>query len=112
MTSVEQLIQASCQTAAEDLGVAITSPFVVVDAEGKAHTFLALFKDFGSGKGTLICLADDWLALNPVAVKQGYYCSGLHPASYGRYDRSLWLETFEEWGWRGPKSGRPSWCRG
>lgn len=106
------LIQQSCQAAAEALGVGITAPFVLVDADGVEYDFIALFKQVGSEKGTLVCQADDWLHKNQVAVRNGYYCSGLHPDSYCKFDRTLWLETFRDWGWHGPKWERPPWKGG
>jgi hypothetical protein len=75
-------------------------------------SLIALFKQVGSEKGTLVCQADDWLHKNQVAVSNGYYCSGLHPDSYGKFDRARWLETFRDWGWHGPKWERPPWKEG
>src|ERR1700722_6750727 len=97
------LIRQTCQAAAAALGVGITAPFVVVDTDGVEHDFIALFKKVGSENGTLVCQADDWLHKNQVAVRNGYFCSGLHPDSYCKFDRDLWLETFRDWGWNGPK---------
>lgn len=111
MTLTDRQIQQTCQAAASALDVAITTPFVLVDADGQSHTFIALFEQFGSAKGVLICQSDDWVVKNPIALRHGYYCSGLHPQSYSNYDRGLWIETFEEWGWLGPEWKRPSWCR-
>lgn len=106
------LIQESCQAAAAALGVGITSPFVLVDADGVEHNFIALFKRVGSEKGTLVCQADEWVHKNQVAVRSGYYCSGLHPDSYSKFDRALWLETLRDWGWHGPNWERPPWKGG
>jgi hypothetical protein len=112
MTSTDRLLQETCDTAAKDLGVDAVWPYTLVDASGVAHDFIALFRCFGSEKGVLICHADDWLTKNGIAASHGYYCSGLHPDSYGRYDRGLWIETFDDWGWRGQRNDRPEWCEG
>ena len=112
MTPTERLIQESCCAAAADLGVAVITPFVLVGGDGRSHVFIALFEQFGNDRGVLVCHADDWLVNNPIAANHGYYCSGLHPDSYSRYDRRIWIDTFEEWGWRGREEGRPPWCRG
>src|SRR5258708_7142672 len=101
MTPSERLIQESCRLAANDLDLPIVSPFVLMGTDGKTLPFIALFERFGSDRGVLICMADDWLAKNSIATELGYFCSGLHPNSYSEYDRRLWIESFEEWGWRG-----------
>jgi hypothetical protein len=111
MTSTEKLLQTVCKVAATDLGVGIVAPFRLFDSSGVACDFIALFPDFGSEQGVLVCHADDWVTTNMVASIQGYYCSGLYPDSYGRYDRSLWIETFNDWGWSGHKDDRPAWCK-
>jgi hypothetical protein len=112
MTSTDRLLQETCSAAAKDLGVDAISAFTLVDEGGAAHYFITLFPCFGGEKGTLICHADDWLKKNGIAATHGYYCSGLHPDSYSRYDRELWIETFNDWGWRGRREDRPAWCKG
>jgi len=112
MTDNERLIQENCLVAAKDLGITIVSPFTLHDANGNAHLFIAHFPGFGSAKGTLICHADDWMVKEPIARQQGYYCSGLHPDSYSSYDRALWIETLDDWAWRGSEELRPTWNRG
>jgi len=109
MTPNERLLQQACNSAALALGVKIKTPFVVADADGNEHSFIALFEQVGTEKGTLVCEARDWMSKNQLAAKEGYYCSGLHADSYGKYDRNLWIETFRDWGWCGPKWLRPPW---
>src|SRR4051812_30013924 len=103
MTSNELLLQETCHAAALALGVKIRFPFVIADANGNEHVFVALFEQLGTEKGTVVCDAQDWLTKNQIAMREGYYCSGLHPDSYGNYDRRLWIETFRDWDWCGPK---------
>src|SRR5437660_707181 len=109
MTDSENLIQRSCQVASKDLQVKIVSPFSVIDALGRSHDFVALFPQFAGARGTLICLADDWVSKHGIAQELGYYCSGLHPDSYACYDRELWIESFHDWGWFGAECRQPSW---
>src|SRR5215470_15089422 len=109
MNPIERRIQQTCRAAALDLSVRVTTPFSLFDSFGKQCEFLARFEDFGGQNGVLICHADKWVIKNPTAVQQGYFCSGLHPESYETYDRSCWIEAFEEWRWHGPPRARPSW---
>ena len=74
--------------------------------------FLALFPEFGGPNGTAVCHFRNWPAKHAVAAAHGYYCSGLHPDSYARYDREQFVDAFSEWGWRGAASQRPEWYRG
>lgn len=111
MSPEEQLILGACVRAAADLGVRIVTPFRLVGGDGAPVEFLALFPDFGGSNGTAVCHFRDWPARNTFATARGYFCSGLHPASYARYDREQFVDAFSEWGWRGDASERPEWCR-
>jgi hypothetical protein len=112
MSTDEQLIRDACEIAAAQLGVRIVTPFTLPGEGGRPVEFIALFPDFGSPKGTTVCHFRDWPAKNAAAIAQGYYCSGLHPDSYARYDREQFVDAFREWGWQGSTSGAPEWCRG
>src|SRR5437764_11114210 len=112
MNPDELLIRDACVTAATDLGVRIVTPFSLVGDDGSPVEFIALFPDFGSPHGTAVCHFRDWPAKNPVATARGYYCSGLHPDSYARYDREQFVDAFLDWGWQDSASGRPECCGG
>ncbi|HYV39094.1 MAG TPA: hypothetical protein VE988_25635 [Gemmataceae bacterium] len=113
MTADAELIRQCCQTAAEDLGIRVSAPFVLVEDGGKAHQFIALFPDFGGPHGTLILELDDYgTAPQLVAQNLGYGWSCLNTGSYGCYDRDVWIETLDDWGWSGSTEHRPSWCHG
>lgn len=59
MTTEESNIARAWLTAADDLGLTVTTPFILNTDEGD-YPFIALIEDFGSPKGTLICLPDAW----------------------------------------------------
>src|SRR5262245_16372160 len=90
--------------AAAELGVRVVAPFRFSDANGLPIEFIALFSEFGSPKGIAVCYFPDGPAKHVDAKHHGYYCSGLHPGSYSRYDSNFFAETFEEWGWQGSPS--------
>jgi hypothetical protein len=111
MIPEERLIHDDCQAAAADLSVRIVAPFTLAVEGASPVDFIALFPDFGGPKGTVVCRFRDWMTKNTIASRCGYYCSGLHPDSYTRYDRDEFVGAFEEWGWHGDLSERPQWCR-
>ena len=108
----EQLLRDSCLAACAELGVRIITPFKLEGIDGSSVEFVALFPDFGSAKGTVVCHFRDWPAKQAVANRHGFFCSGLHPDSYNKYNREHFVDAFEEWGWQGNSSERPNWCRG
>jgi hypothetical protein len=110
MTETDR-IRDACLMASADLGVRIVTPFSLIGRNGLAVEFIALFPDFGSAKGTAVCHFRDWPAKQGVASAHGLFCAGLHPESYGEYDRAQFVDTFIDWGWWGRDSDRPEWLR-
>src|SRR5262245_4785768 len=94
MDADDELIRNACMTAADDLGVRIVSPFRLIEVQDVPVDFIALFPDFGSQRGTAVCLSREWTTKNVVAGKFGFYCSGLHPNSYSQYDREHFIDAF------------------
>jgi hypothetical protein len=112
MSPEERLIREACLAASAELGVRIVTPIQLADADGSPVEFIALFPDFGSPDGTVVCHFRDWPKKQAVANRHGVYCAGLHPDSYSSYDRRHFVDAFEEWGWQGSAFERPNWCRG
>jgi len=104
----EELLLESCRAATRDLGVEAIIPFILVDEDNFAHTFTALFEQFGNAKGTLVFHFSEWPDKAEIAEKLGYYCSGLNPKAYFPYSRALWIETFDDWGWYQSQQARPT----
>jgi hypothetical protein len=61
--------------------------------------------------GTVVLSLDspDRERLRGVAQRSGYYYS-LLAHTYDRFDRDLFIETLNDWGWKGDKADRPEWC--
>jgi hypothetical protein len=47
-----------------------------------------------------------------VAEQSGFYCSGVYPESYCRYDRQRFIDTLNDWVWFGHPSKAPAWYTG
>lgn len=101
MEHSEQLNR-SWREAADDLGIE-------VETSGEAIVVLS----FGRRQGTLCWMlhaapgAED---LRSVAKQRGMFWSELS-SSYLRYDRDLFIDTLNDWGWCGEKEP-PSWYTG
>ena len=93
--------------AAEDLGIEVTVPVVLEDADG-AETYVALVHDFGSRTGAVVAVDDQDQS---VARRLGLWCSWLG-RTYSMYDRKDWEEMLNDWGWFGPPDTAPEWYSG
>ena len=90
----------------------MTAPFRLNTAVGEAVSFVALVHHFGASAGTLAgTIEDDFERLTNLAKQSGHYVSLLNPDSYKRYDRQLFIDTLNEWGWFGPGAA-PTWYTG
>ena len=101
------------ETAATDLDIRVTHPFVLRSATAQDHfTFIALVHGFGSPAGTLlVTTAEESTPLAHAARSAGYFASLLNPDAYRRYDRELFIETLNDWGYFGSEHP-PSWYTG
>jgi len=96
--------------ASTDLGLKVITPFSIELHDNEAREFIALIEDFGSSKGTLVCLPEEWddLGYACLAEEHEYYCSGLYK-TYEHYKRESFIETLVDWGWFGDHERKPSW---
>src|SRR4051812_38715989 len=114
-TSEEQRVAAAWSEAAQDLGIRVVAPFQV-DLDGDELQCTALVPDFDDVNGTLVMTGstEEWQAKRAVLDKAsdaGYGCSFLSSA-YAHYERELFVDTLNDWGWsRGPDSA-PEWYSG
>lgn len=97
--------------AEKDLLIKIIAPFDLTDENGQEINYWLLVKDFGSKHGTLILSADDTTDFG-IAEKHGYYCSALNTKSYDKYDRELFIDTLNDWGYFGDEANKPKWYNG
>jgi hypothetical protein len=98
--------------AADDLKIEVFAPYIL-RSDGREYRYIALIKTFGSALGTLVCLPSQWdEGFAEVAEQAGFYCSGVYPESYCRYDRQRFIETLNDWAWFGDPSKGPEWYTG
>lgn len=111
--TTEMLVRAWRQAAA-DLGIVVLSPFTLTaDSDGGAVECVALVEQFGSPNGTVVMGRHDSAEQARVAAKaQGRFFSLIDEASYSLYDRSLFIETLDDWGWFGEIRQAPGWYTG
>jgi hypothetical protein len=98
----------SWRDAANDLGIAITTPFTVELQDGSSIEVELLVHSFGRPAGTAILTTDEmgaWERFNDSL----YYCSALNPPSYVPYNRTTYIETLQDWGWFGSATKVPDW---
>jgi hypothetical protein len=112
MLSEEQQIADAWLVASADLGINVTTPFVLEARDGERFECIALVHQFGLPAGTVISnLNDDFDAVLAAAKELGYYASALNPHHYRRYDRTGFIETLRDWEWTGAPGSEPSWYR-
>jgi hypothetical protein len=61
--------------------------------------------------GTLLTCRFDPEELDEHTEDTDFYQSGLNPDCYEPYDRRVYIETLEDWGWYGA-APPPSWFKG
>ncbi len=69
-----------------------------------------VIRGFGTQAGTLCSAIDDWQSVADEAKRQGMAASGLGD-SYLSYDRNLFIDTLNDWGWCG-QGDAPPWYSG
>ena len=95
--------------ASKDLNIEIETPFFLQTDKGLIKYDL-LVKSFGSEKGTLIITTDDMSEFH-TAEKYDFYCSALSP-HYNKYDKVLYIDTLNDWGYFGLLENKPNWYTG
>ena len=91
--------------AGQDLGIKVDSEFTLELKDGKKD-FLFI-QDFGGPKGTIATSIHDTKDFNELQ-ELGFYCSALGN-SYTTYDRALYTDTLNDWGFFGEVHRKPDW---
>lgn len=91
--------------AASDLGIDVTTPFVMTDRFGMPTEFIARVRGFGSRRGTLVMYMPAVIPTSRIEPGVYYHFSLLNPNLYYDYNRELFMATLASWGWTGV--GRP-----
>jgi hypothetical protein len=99
--------------AAADLGLDVVAPYRVVDSENRAINGSALVRQFGSSAGALVLdLASTTQTETAAATRLGFFVAQVSAEAYASYDRDLFVDTLNDWGWFGPEQDRPTWFTG
>ena len=109
MTAREHTTQ-KWREAFQDLGFDFIAPFTLLEGEDTL-AYVGLVAEFGSTRGTLIIddsEKESMSRLMRVASERGYGWSCMS-MSYGAYDREVFIELLNEWGWCGSLDRTPSW---
>jgi hypothetical protein len=99
------------RTAAEDLGIDLqTEDCWLGGPDGRRFEVIAVVSGFGRKRGTVVLGSQHDPAISELAESQGFYCSVLSP-SYAMYDRFLFEDTLNDWGWAATEPP-PPWYTG
>lgn len=100
--------------AATDLGIDVVAPYEVVDeTTGVSARALAFVPRFGSQAGTLvISSAASNLGCSTWARDRGAFLSIVNEGAYADYDREVFVDTLNDWGWFGDAQRAPAWFTG
>jgi hypothetical protein len=109
MTSEKMLD--SWRTAVKDLNIKIQSPFYITTKNEQRLKFDLLVEDFGCQKGLIIMSASNMHGLKAIN-ENGYSYSALNLKTYSTYDRQLFIDTLNDWGYFGDSSKTPGWYTG
>jgi hypothetical protein len=107
-TIVSKVIDA-WKMAEVDLNIKIEVPYFLTNEDGQVINHTLLVRDFGSKLGTLIFSTTEMFGFD-TAKRYGYYCSALNFDEYSNYNRELFIDTLNDWGYFGDNLKRPDWC--
>lgn len=102
------------RVAGAELGIEIVAPFRLVDSEsGEAEQFLAFVAHFGSPRGTVVVGRHAASSrARALARARGMFISMVDERSYSEYERELFVDTLNDWGWFGDEESTPHWFTG
>jgi protein-L-isoaspartate O-methyltransferase len=103
-------MSAAWRAAATHLGIRAIAPYSVTLVNGATVEVEAFLPDFGGPQGTVVVPIGDESRCRLVAGTK-HFVSRL-AATYGRFDKTLFQETLDDWAWYGPLEGRPAWYTG
>lgn len=109
MTS-EKMLEA-WKTATKDLNIKIQYPFYLTTKNERKLRFDFLVEEFGSQKGIIIMRLSKIHGRKAIG-ESGFAYSALNYRSYATYDRQLFIDTLNDWGYFGDFSKKPEWYTG
>ena len=96
--------------AQNELGLELIVNYVMNTSSGKV-VFPVFVKKFGRKKGTLISTHTDFRD-NSMPSDKDYYFSIINENQYSKFDKALFIETLEDWGYYGKADTVPKWFKG
>jgi hypothetical protein len=114
LTPIEVEMAAAWESASSDLGFVVETARSVSDSDGNQVVYAVKVPQFGSARGT-VCrhigvAADEMARFRSWASAVGAFCSILAD-SYRSYERGLWVDTLNDWGWTAD-GAPPPWYTG
>ena len=102
--------------AGKDLDIVVIAPFELSSPNHDRCVFVAHLPDFGGPNGALLTILDAQISQTDnravaLAAKQGYWTSSLGEG-YSNYERQLFIDTLNDFGYFGPPERRPTWFTG
>jgi hypothetical protein len=111
MTHLEREIADAWLAASRDLGVQVTTPAPREIGGDSELIAPALVHYFGKNVGAIVLvLGEPCEALAPI-LQRHYFVSIVAP-HYRHYQRDLFMETLNDWGYFGPRELLPPWYTG
>lgn len=111
MTGIESRVVEAWRQAADDLGIRFSSPFSLVTRDGHRMDCIGFVHQFGRRVGTIVSVLDQPSSLvDLVSGWQDEDCFiSVLTASYGSYERQLFIDMLDDWQFYGAKLERPAW---
>jgi len=111
MTSLELSVAAAWNTASKDLGVVVSIPAVVNVGQYPDLTVPVLLHHFGGKAGAFVLvMGEPSESLQAVLSTVGFV--SIVEARYSVYERNLFVDTLNDWGYFGPPELKPRWYTG
>lgn len=103
--ALDQKIISAWREAASDLGFRLEAPYKFETDDGRTVWVEGHLPDFGGKAGMIFTELDG-----------ESYCTNLYQSRlsdcYHWYDRKLFVNTLNDWGWHGAKDNAPQWYTG
>jgi hypothetical protein len=107
-SGLDRRVVARWRAAAEDLGIRVTAPVELRDADGSPFACEAFVDDFGSSVGAVVISrkTERRVRVQLRGLSGRIWTSVGGPAAY---KRNHVMQELLDWGWFGPPGGEPDW---
>ena len=104
-------LQQKWKSAAEDLGIEIVIPFRSSLSNGKEIRGEFLLPQFGRKKGMIITtkFEDIGVSREDLILEHYGYSVLREPRRIEEYNRSIFIEVLQDWGWSEENGSKPEW---